>query len=123
LIDQVFVDSPSGLFDTDPELINGCENTNTCEVLIPFAVVGTLATNVVAVNRRAEAVMGPDEVLETTFDPDVDGNQADVTTRVYAADFMPQTPTPVPAIGPTGLIALATLILSAGALAIHRRRS
>jgi hypothetical protein len=124
LIDQVFVDSPSGLFDTDPELINGCENTNACEVLIPFAVVGTLATNVIAVNRRVGAVLGPDEIIESTFDTDVDGDQADVTLRVYAADFMPQAPTPaVPAIGPTGLIALATVVLSAGALAIRRRQS
>ena len=124
LIDQVFVDSESGLFDTDPESINGCENTNTCEVLIPFAVAGTLVENVVAVNRRAGAVLGPDEILENTFDTDVDGDQADVTTRVYAADFMPQAPAPtVPAIGPLGLLALATLALSAGALAIHSRRS
>jgi hypothetical protein len=124
LIDQVFVDSASGLFDTDPELTNGCENTNSCEVLIPFAVVGTLATSVVAVNRRAGAVLGPDEIIEDTFETDVDGDQADVTLRVYAANFTPQVPTPaVPAIGPTGLIALATLVLSAGALAIHRRRS
>jgi hypothetical protein len=123
LIEQVFVDSASGLFDTDPELINGCENTNSCEVLIPFSVVGSLATNVVAVNRRAGAVLGPDEILEDTFDTDVDGDQSDVTLRVYAADFTPQAPTPVPAIGPAGLTALAALVLTAGALAIHRQRS
>ena len=124
LIDEVFVDSASGLFDTDPELINGCENTNSCEVLIPFAVNGSLATNVVAVNRRAGAVQGPDELLPTTLDTDVDGDQADVTLRVYAADFKPQAPTPaVPALGISGLIVLASLALSAGALAIHRRHS
>ena len=122
LIDQVFVDSASGLFDTDPELIHGCEGTNACEVLIPFAVVGTQVSNVHAINRRAGAVMGPDELI-TSDNIQVVGDQGDVTTRVYA-DFMPQAPTPaVPAIGPTGLIALATLVLSAGALAIHRRRS
>ena len=121
LIDQVFVDAPSGLFNTDPELISGCENTNACEVLIPFSVAGALATNVVAVNRRAGAVLGPDELLPDTFDTDVDGDQADVTLRVYAAEFRPQTPT-VPSSGPAGLIALVALLLGTGALSNHRRR-
>jgi hypothetical protein len=124
LIDEVFVDSASGLFDSDPELISGCENTGACDVLIPFAVNGSLATNVVAENRRAGAVLGPDEVLPTTLDTDVDRDLSDVTLRVYAAHFRPQTATPaVPALGIPGLIVLASLALSTGALAMHRRRS
>ena len=36
LVDQVFIDSAAGLFDTDPELTSGCTSTANCQAIIPF---------------------------------------------------------------------------------------
>lgn len=38
LLSQVFVNSSAGLFDSRPELTNGCSSTIVCNVLIPFAL-------------------------------------------------------------------------------------
>jgi hypothetical protein len=38
LMDQVFVDTAEGLFDSDPELTFGCGNLNECIVWIPFDI-------------------------------------------------------------------------------------
>jgi hypothetical protein len=42
LIDQVFIDGIDGLFDTDPELTNGCadnfEDPVLCDAITPYAV-------------------------------------------------------------------------------------
>jgi hypothetical protein len=35
LLDQVFIDGPSGLFDSDPNLTNGCTYPSYCRVLTP----------------------------------------------------------------------------------------
>ena len=123
LIEQLFLDSDLGLFDTDPELIFGCsEGDRRCEVLIPFAVDGILVETVTALNRRAESSF-EDEVQVRAITPTVDGDQGQVTTRVYA-DFALQGPAAaVPAIGPTGLIALASLLLGTGVRAVRRPRS
>ena len=50
LLDQVFVDSPLGAFDSAPNLTNGCRSTGGCEVFTPMwvnaggslGIVGTL---------------------------------------------------------------------------------
>lgn len=85
LLDQVLVDSALGTFDSDPELTFGCENLNSCSILIPFAVDVTANTveNVVVINQRAEGV-NPDMIRN---DPplltNLNGDASDVTTRVY----------------------------------------
>lgn len=38
LLDQVFLDGPSGEFDTSPELTFGCSLTSFCFVLTPFEI-------------------------------------------------------------------------------------
>lgn len=38
LLDQVFLDGPDGLFDTDPELTSGCAIAEFCFANIPFAL-------------------------------------------------------------------------------------
>ena len=35
LLDQVLLDSTLGLFDSDPETTNGCENLNQCQFFTP----------------------------------------------------------------------------------------
>jgi hypothetical protein len=37
LLDQVFLDGPSGAFDSDPLLTNGCEFSDRCDVQTPYA--------------------------------------------------------------------------------------
>jgi len=36
LIDQVIQDGPSGLFSSDPSLVNGCDDSNVCWSFIPY---------------------------------------------------------------------------------------
>lgn len=38
LFEQVFIDGPSGNFDTHPEATNGCTDTVRCIAIIPYAV-------------------------------------------------------------------------------------
>jgi hypothetical protein len=53
LLDQVFTDGPSGNFDSDPKLTNGCEASadrfNFCNVIIPY----TFWTDGSVIGRRA----------------------------------------------------------------------
>jgi len=36
LLDQVFLDSPLGMFDSQPELTAGCESVDRCVAIIPY---------------------------------------------------------------------------------------
>ena len=38
LLDQVFLDGPQGLFDSSPELTNGCNAVDECRAITPFAI-------------------------------------------------------------------------------------
>lgn len=40
LLTQVFLDTASGAFDTNPALTNGCEDADTCRVVTPFVALG-----------------------------------------------------------------------------------
>ena len=40
LLDQVFIDSPSGAFDTQPALMNGCDVVGGCNIATPLFVNG-----------------------------------------------------------------------------------
>jgi hypothetical protein len=46
LFDQVFTDSPSGQFDTDVDLTNGCTNSGlgACSVFIPYGLINFVDT-------------------------------------------------------------------------------
>lgn len=85
LMDQVFVDTAEGLFDSDPELTFGCGNLNECIAWIPFDIdFNTFeVTAILAINRRAGAVQ-PEGVRDV---PGINGylnNFADDTNWVYA---------------------------------------
>lgn len=85
LMDQVFVDTPEGLFDSDPELTFGCENLNACIVWIPFDIDFTsfAVTAILTFNRRAEAVL-PEGVRDVPGGNNYMNNFADDTLWVYA---------------------------------------
>lgn len=83
LMDQVLLDTAEGLFDTDPELTFGCENTNECVVWIPFDIDVLLVTAVQAINKRPEAITIQDGV----YGPNTNSygnNFADDSNWVYA---------------------------------------
>ncbi len=48
LLDQVFIDTGLGLFDTDPALTSGCSAPFACEALIPYAVVVSQGASLLA---------------------------------------------------------------------------
>ena len=56
LLDQVLLDSALGLFDSDPEMTNGCENLNTCIFFTPYLVDDVNTFFSLAFNQRAEGV-------------------------------------------------------------------
>jgi len=85
LMDQVFVDTAEGLFDSDPELTFGCGNLNECIVWIPFDIdFNTFeVTAVLAINRRAGAIQ-PEGVRDVLGVNNYLNNFADDTNWVYA---------------------------------------
>jgi hypothetical protein len=40
LLDQVFLDSVAGAFDSNPALTNGCEDADSCRIVTPFKALG-----------------------------------------------------------------------------------
>ncbi len=56
LLDQVLLDSTLGLFDSDPETTNGCENLNACIFWTPYLVDGPVTNFSLAFNQRAGGV-------------------------------------------------------------------
>jgi len=93
LLDQVFLDTEDGLFDTDPELTFGCPNTLTCIVFTPFSVDGNSVMSITAFNRTEVTLL--DEVRELPADSNGDGDFSQATTWVYA-DWTVQV-VPIPA--------------------------
>lgn len=65
LLDLVFTDGPDGMFDSDPELTNGCEDLVACIAVTVYnsPVSGVLAT--VFTNNRFAAVA--DDALSVDF--------------------------------------------------------
>ena len=51
LLNQVFTDTGSGSFDTEPELAFGCTSSTICGALIPFGFSAGLVTTISAFNR------------------------------------------------------------------------
>lgn len=68
LVDQVFLDSAQGLFDSRPDLTSGCGHPNLCYTYIPTSS----GKGVYAGNR---AVAGGDDIGELDFDPLFDHGQ------------------------------------------------
>jgi hypothetical protein len=75
LLDQVFVDGPAGLFDSNPTLTAGCGlfgDTDLCQVFIPYGVEdGALPDSVLlvaSVSNTAPRNASPDGILTFPFE-------------------------------------------------------
>ena len=59
LIDQVFVDGPAGMFNSNPELTVGCEGSSTiCRIIIPHTIVSGTALFLSALTRNNDEGAG-----------------------------------------------------------------
>ena len=99
--EQVFLDGPSGNFDSEPWLTNGCEDPHTCFVYIPVAVESVTNTAVVIFTN-------------SIVNDDVDVYTRQITDDTSGWDFETWarwTPVPEPASGwlvGCGLVMAAT---------------
>jgi len=100
LLDQVLLDSTLGLFDSDPETTNGCENLNACIFFTPYLVDSVNTFFSLAFNQRAEG--DQDDFVRDLFGKlGLTGDFGDVTTRVLGVWTLSSGdpgpgPTPVP---------------------------
>jgi hypothetical protein len=79
LLDQVFLDADLGLFDSDPETTNGCENLNACIIWTPYLVEESVTYFSLAFNQRSDGV-NPDMVRDVPGILGLSGNFSTDTT-------------------------------------------
>lgn len=107
LLSQVFVNNhssaPSSLFDTDPELIQGCTNVQTCTVAIPFSLSSQVVTVMYSFNSSVESI---DQTILANL------NVGTTSNNLTFAHFISISEVPVPAALPlfgTGLALMGIL--------------
>ena len=107
LLDQVLLDSTLGLFDSDPETTNGCENLNACQFFTPYQVDSVNTFFSVAFNQRAGGVLD-DFVRDVPGILGLTGDFSDVTARVLGVWTLSSTepPTEVPEPGTLALLGI-----------------
>jgi hypothetical protein len=116
LLDQVLIDSPGlGLFDSFPDLTNGCSDLNECLASIPFGFFSNSQTGTANAINDPGAADNPngESLLSDGFDTSNSPN------RTFAV-FTPVPPTPVPGLGL--LSGLGILVPSLGLTAFASRR-
>ena len=106
LLDQVFVDGPQGLFDSEPELTSGCTSTTNCFAYTPYGF-GPRGAVLILGARNGDDLLLADLLLPLT----------DSSTRNYAASsnvtLAVWTVVPEPS---------TALLVSLGLLAVAARR-
>jgi hypothetical protein len=81
LLDQVFIDGPTGQFDSNPAMTLGCDNVQICDAEIPYDTFadfygGADVATAVAVNS------------EPSFIPDATGASAVVASDTMGEDYV-----------------------------------
>ncbi|MEM9343515.1 MAG: hypothetical protein AAGA87_10765 [Pseudomonadota bacterium] len=103
LLDQVLIDGPEGMFDSQPNLVAGCGLPQSCAVRIPYQMDGPSWEGALA-NNVWSGSMTSDIVVTSTSGPG-SINSPGSTLAV----FTPVAAVPLPASGVLGLAGLAAL--------------
>ena len=96
LLEQVFVDSPAGQFDSRPDTIFGCTNLQNCHAFIPFQFTetveldGTIAIQDVVNNAVGSDVINEMVFAEETLASDFDNYTYVLFTRVQDGNAIPE---------------------------------
>ena len=96
LLDQVFVDGPSGQFDSRPDTIFGCTNLENCNSFIPFRFVETVELDGLIKIQDVVNNAGGDDVInemvfaEETLASDFDNYNYALFTRVQDGNEIPE---------------------------------
>lgn len=115
LLDQVFINSAQGSFDSNPSLTLGCTTSTSCGTLIPYALNGTTPTMAEAIN---DTVPTKDKVLSNTL-----FSQSLPATIFPASTFATFTSTSPAAIPEPGtLLIFAVGLASLAGFGRRRRR-
>ncbi|MFC4932453.1 PEP-CTERM sorting domain-containing protein [Massilia sp. GCM10023247] len=96
LLEQVFVDSPAGQFDSRPDTIFGCTNLQNCHSFIPFQFAetvemdGLIAIQDVVNNASGSDVINEMVFAEETLASDFDNYNYVLFTRVSGGSDIPE---------------------------------
>ena len=118
LLEQVFVDSPAGQFDSQPYTIFGCTNLQNCHSFIPFQFIetvemdGLIAIQDVVNNAGGTDVINEMVFAEETLASDFDNYNYVLFTRVPDPNDLPEP-------GTAALVGLALAALGWS----HRRKT
>ena len=119
LLDQVFLDSVLGLFDSDPETTNGCFNTLACQIWTPYAIDSSRGETSFSItfNQSSESIQ-EDFVRDVRGVLGLTGDFSDVTQRVLGVWSLSPTDPPtdppttsVPEPGTLGLFGIGLLVM------------
>ena len=104
LLDQVFVDSALGAFDSDPTLTRGCSDAESCSVAFPFNFFSGLISSSQATNFSAASGFPDIQSDGSTFI-----NPTEDLTFEADSTYARFTPVPLPASGLLFFAAVAGL--------------
>ena len=102
LLDQVLIDGPDGMFDSNPDDVLGCDLPQACAVRIPFQMVGASWNGALANNVWSGSMLSDITVVSSA-------GPGTVSEGSTLAVFTPVAPVPLPASGLLGLFGLAAL--------------
>jgi hypothetical protein len=119
LLNQVFVDGPSGNFGSDPWLTYGCNDLRYCDVLIPYGFTNGWGDNA-AVENWAPGGVDTYGSCPECFGTSFDSNMGNDDTIVWAK-FAPGAPVPVAGVPEPSTWALMLLGFGAIGAAIRSR--
>ena len=108
LQNQVFVDGAAGAFNTDPELTNGCSDTQYCLALTPFEILSPGLINTYEAPNWTPPISSPSYELSKNDDQTTDSNEAQVFAR------WTRLPVAVPMSSTPAMLLILTLMVGTG---------